>query len=398
MSETNLHMQRVLICDARQRSALAATRALGRLGVEVITADESSPTLAGASRFSRASCVYPSPYTAPARFLDWFMLHAQQGIADIVFPMTEVTTDLLIRHRDQWPHIILPFADISIIDRLSDKMALMRRARELAIPTPASIPVLQAGDLDGLPNGISFPVVIKPYRSRIWLGDSWLPTSVRYARNRKELLSLTQSERYLREHPFLLQQYVPGSGQGVFAIYDRGTPLAFFSHRRLREKPPTGGVSVLSESCAPPPLLLLHARRLLDDVRWHGVAMVEFKVTEDGTPYLMEINARFWGSLQLSIDCGVNFPEMLYRLACGERPAPIANYPEGRRLRWWLGDLDRLYLALKASFPKQPRSALREIMAFSAPHFFNTRHEVFRWTDPSPAWFELKAYITDALT
>ena len=89
-------------------------------------------------------------------------------------------------------------------------------------------------------------------------------------------------------------------------------PVAFFAHKRLRERPPWGGVSVLSESAEPDPRLKALARQLLDDACWHGVAMVEFKVAPDGTPYLMEINTRFWGSLQLAIDAGVDFP----------RPAP----------------------------------------------------------------------------
>ena len=37
-------------------------------------------------------------------------------------------------------------------------------------------------------------------------------------------------------------------GVGVFALYDHGKPVGFFAHRRIREKPPSGGVSVLSES------------------------------------------------------------------------------------------------------------------------------------------------------
>ena len=45
------------------------------------------------------------------------------------------------------------------------------------------------------------------------------------------------------------------------------------------------------------------AERLLKSVNWSGVAMVEFKVDEaTGRPYLMEINGRFWGPLQLAID------------------------------------------------------------------------------------------------
>lgn len=56
---------------------------------------------------------------------------------------------------------------------------------------------------------------------------------------------------------------------------------------------------------------------------WHGVAMVEFKVTADGTAYLMEINGRFWGSLQLAIDAGVDFRWLLYQLAAGRPVDPV---------------------------------------------------------------------------
>ncbi len=49
--------------------------------------------------------------------------------------------------------------------------------------------------------------------------------------------------------------------------------------------------------------------------------MVEFKAdARTGTPYLMEINGRFWGSLQLAIDAGVDFPAILVAAALG---API---------------------------------------------------------------------------
>lgn len=390
-------MARVLVLDSHQRSALATTRALGQLGVAVITADDASRTLAGASRFSQAYCVYPSPYEQPTRFIDWLAQHAQQGIADIALPMTEVTTDLLVRHKAQWPQLKLPFADINTIDKLANKMALIQRAETLGIPVPRTIYVQQASDLAKLMENIVFPAVVKPYRSRIWLGDRWLGTSVRYASNADELIKLIKREYFLQNYPFMLQEYIRGAGQGIFAIYNQGNPVAFFAHRRLREKPPSGGVSVLSESCTPSPRQKQYARQLLDDAGWHGVAMVEFKVTEDGTPYLMEVNTRFWGSLQLSIDAGVNFPVMLYMLALGQQPQAIHAYSENVRLRWWLGDLDRLYLALKTPRTHPLRSALWELLAFAWPDIIRTRHEIFRWHDPQPAWHELKQYIADIL-
>jgi len=52
------------------------------------------------------------------------------------------------------------------------------------------------------------------------------------------------------------------------------------SHRRLREKPPAGGVSVYRESIALDEGLAGPGLRLLDALGWQGVAMVECKRDE----------------------------------------------------------------------------------------------------------------------
>ncbi len=57
-------MKRVLILYANQRSALAATRSLGRHGIHIITADETADSLAGSSRYSKLYFRYPSPRIA----------------------------------------------------------------------------------------------------------------------------------------------------------------------------------------------------------------------------------------------------------------------------------------------------------------------------------------------
>jgi predicted ATP-grasp superfamily ATP-dependent carboligase len=69
--------------------------------------------------------------------------------------------------------------------------------------------------------------------------------------------------------------------------------------------------------------------------------MVEFKVDpRDGTPKLMEINPRFWGSLALAVAAGVNFPYLLLRMARGENFKPVEHYALGKKARWLLpGDL-----------------------------------------------------------
>src|SRR5690625_7009034 len=109
----------------------------------------------------------------------------------------------------------------------------------------------------------------------------------------------------------MLQEFIPGKGAGVFCLYDRGQPVAFFAHRRLREKPPEGGVSVLSESAEVDPVMHEYAVKLLDTVQWHGAAMVEFRISHEGVPYVMDGNRRFWDSHQIALTSVVVYTNLL---------------------------------------------------------------------------------------
>ena len=73
--------------------------------------------------------------------------------------------------------------------------------------------------------------------------------------------------------------------------------------------------------------------------------MVEFKQDErDGLPKLMEINGRFWGSLQLAIDAGVDFPALLLQPPDALPSTPLP-YRVGVRNRWFWGDVDSLLVS-----------------------------------------------------
>ena len=173
-------------------------------------------------------------------------------------------------------------------------------------------------DLTAALRELRAPFVVKPVQSKIWFEGEWIPTAVRYAADAAQLREILQGTRWLGHVTLLVQECIHGEGQGVFALYDHGRPLAWFAHRRVREKPPSGGISVVCESVPLDARMQAHAERLLSAAGWHGVAMVEFKVATDGSPYVIEVNGRFWGSLQLAVDSGVDFPLMLYRLAMGE--------------------------------------------------------------------------------
>lgn len=388
-------MPNVLILDANQRSALAATRSLGKKGIHVIVADETQRTLAGSSKYCQGSFSYPSPYEFPEGFITALMQESMKRDIRVIFPMTELSTYLVLKYRDRFVNIHFPFASFEVFDLLTNKGELLQLADQLNIPVPMTYSINNRTELSKFLPQFKFPVVLKPYRSRIPSNGKWISASVKYAHSAQEVETTVAKHEYFDRYPFLLQEYIQGQGQGLFALYDNGSPVVFFEHRRLREKPPSGGVSVLSESAALDSRMLQVAQRILDHVKWHGVAMVEFKVAPDGTPYLMEINARFWGSLQLAIDAGVDFPHLLYQLAMGEKPGPVNDYKIGIKSRWLLGDLDSLYLTFKnhSGRPVAPISRWQEITHFLNLFEKGTRYEVNRWDDLRPFLFELKQYL-----
>ena len=387
-------MKRVLVLDANQRSALATTRSLGSHSIMVMTADESTTALAGCSRFSTQYFQYPSPSTEPEQFITTIRTLAIVHNINIILPMTELTTALLLQNRQNLPNITLPCPDLETIESLSDKCSLMRLAMQHSIPIPKTWFIDNPSNLNVSLKDLPYPIVLKPSKSWLIQEGKWLHTAVRFADNPEQAQDILVSDPAFHTHAFMIQERVKGTGQGVFTLYDRRTPIAFFSHKRLREKPPWGGVSVLSESIEVNPVLLAHAKTLLDSTNWHGIAMVEFKVADDGTPYLMEINTRFWGSLQLAIDAGVEFPWLLYNMACSLPVEPVQNYKTGKRLRWFLGDIDSLYISLRQK-DNNIGQKLTAIIQFLAPSPFRTKHEVNRWGDLKPFWWEIKQYFRD---
>jgi predicted ATP-grasp superfamily ATP-dependent carboligase len=389
-------MEKVLILDGNARSALAATRSLGRRGVPVVVADETKGTLAGASKYCSESFTYPSPTANLRTFLSTVKAEcAQRGIR-VIFPMAEISTATVLKHREEFEDVEVPFVEFPAFDAVTDKWNLLRLAQWLGITVPQTHYICDPLSLQRAYPVLKFPVVLKPYRSKIWANGHCTAASVQYAESVRELERTVTRYEYFRGNPFLLQEYVRGQAHGIFALYNQGKPIASFAHRRLRENPPSGGVSVLCESVGKNPEAWRMARTILDHMAWHGVAMVEFKVSPEGMPYLMEVNGRFWGSLQLAIDAGVDFPWMLYQLAREQAVDPVDGYAMGVRSRWLLGDLVRLCKVLAGlELPPGPRfpERMRSILQFL--NFFdpNTRCEENRWHDIKPFFFELAQLV-----
>ena len=387
------HHTAVLITDGNERSALAVTRSLGRRGIRVIVGAETRVSLAGSSKYCAESFVYPSPWQSPEEYIGSVLDRAHFYDTALVFPMTDLAIELL-----GGTPLSLPIPALDRYHALSDKYRLMRLAQDAGIPIPTTY-FVQNGDISSVIHNIDqWPVVVKPGRSLIGGREGWKKTSVRYAHNADELGRFYNEAAELQE-PSLIQSRIVGQGHGVFGLFVEGHAQALFAHRRLREKPPSGGVSVLRESIALPEPMTKYARTISEAVGWNGVAMVEFKVDRDsGVPYLMEVNGRFWGSLQLAIDAGIDFPWLLFQLVNTGTVPESQPYRIGMKSRWWLGDVDHLLLRIRKSekelsLPPWSPSRLATLMNFLNVFDRKTKGEVLRLGDPRPGLHELRTYL-----
>jgi predicted ATP-grasp superfamily ATP-dependent carboligase len=321
------------------------------------------------------------------RFGEVVLTLCNQGTIGALLPVTEASLRVLLPLRRQLAGVILPFPDHETFANVSDKKSILASATELGIAVPEQTTILSRNEIADLP--IEYPVVLKPWVSVVAEAGRNRKLGVMHVRDRDELM--TALDRFPdAAYPVLAQRRIVGPGVGVFLLRWNGRTVASFAHRRIREKPPSGGVSVYRESVVVPAAWVEQAERLLESVGWSGVAMVEFKVDEaTGRPFLMEINGRFWGSLQLAVDAGVDFPRLLLDLATGQPAGGAPVYRSGIRLRWEWGDLDHLLARVRNSdaklhLPPGSPSRLATIAQVLLPWRPGDRWEILRPGDPGP--------------
>jgi predicted ATP-grasp superfamily ATP-dependent carboligase len=349
------------------------------------------------SRWHSESVYCPSSLDDSEGFLKNLLRLVKTGKYFTIFPIGDNSLMIISKHREQlalYLKLALPSHE-SVIKAL-DKFQTLAAAEKLGIPIPKTFLPKNIVELREVSIKIQYPAVIKP-RS-FFRGQNGKTNFSRpcYVNSASELIS-TYSKVEKDFPSSLIQEFVPGQNISVALLFDHCEPMAACAIGVKRTKPVTGGDSVLRESIPLDPMLLRYATTLLRSLKWHGVAEVEFKVdSRDRTPKLMEINARFWGSMNVAIDSGVDFPYLLYLLAKGEQIRPVFNYRIGVKFRWLNGDVQNLQSTLKGE-PKlvtmKPSNKLKAVLRFLKFYEKNIHYDGFSWFDPLPFFLDEALFL-----
>ncbi len=278
-------MAKIIVPYGRNRIAYAVIKSLAKAGHEVYAADSIGLAMCKWSRYCKGHMLYPNNN-------DDFVIWAKDKVLGgyLIFPTFQEAWILKQSGLD------VPVPNYETIMQANNKFEVHKLCRKLSIPTP---------ETEYIKDG-----VLKKLDGRGALG-----------------------RLYIKD--MLLQERVYGDAIGVGMLFDTGKLRAKFSWKRLSEYPKDGGMSIVRESIYAP-VQEEYAEHLLAALNWHGPAMVEFK-----GDYVLEINPRFWGSLALAINSGVNFPKLLVDMMIKGKCKAVTGWNVGVKTSWLAGCLLR---------------------------------------------------------
>jgi len=173
----------------------------------------------------------------------------------------------------------------------------------------------------------------------------------------------------------IVQEFIPGNVHDVCLLADHGRVRALLTQKRVKTSSMKGGSGIMNIT-TDIRVLKEQATRLVEMLKYHGPAQIEFKHDpRDGTYKLLEVNAKFWGTLALSMEAGINFPYLAVLLALDKPFKDQFNYRVGLIHRW------RFPHEVLAWFKERGEGARFSSLVRSPRGKVRTD---WRWSDPLP--------------
>lgn len=300
---------KVLVLGEDTRSFLSVIRSLGLSGytVDVVCYDRLSPSLK--SKYIRRAYHFNYQAYTSVQWLDLLIKIAQEEHYQAIVPCDERAIFPIYENKRRFPDdTVLAIPNNEVINFLFNKQLTKELAKkELVNHASGRLLILQDVTYNQLCKEFGHQFVIKPTLS--------FKTDTLSKRQKVEII---QSEadyiawRYQSDlnEEYLVENYFSGIGEGVSVLAMEGKVLAFFAHKRVRE-PRTGGGSSYRKSIKLDRGMAEACIKLCRATNYTGVGMFEFKKNQETNDWiLVEVNARFWGSLPLAIYAGVDFPTL----------------------------------------------------------------------------------------
>ncbi len=400
---------KVLVLDSQGPNSLALCRTLGKKGLSV-TAGGYTRYLPGMlSKYTDGWYVHPDVTSDQTAFVNHLYDHLEQNEYAAVFPVIDSTTTVLSRHKTMLEETGTKVGteDWETHLNANDKKRLFELADGIDVPSPETFSPQSIDDVAQIDEARTYTVVIKPRRTTYTdvRGQSSTnrlsgPNYVRPDENLVERFESIIGKKPALQSEFpLIQEYIDGvETMATVGLADKGKLLTFFQHKKFRVYPPSGGIGAVRQGTWEP-RMKEYTERVVEALEWSGPVHVEFMKMPDGDFYLMEVNGRYWGSLALTINSGVDIPWLHYNQLIEnlsiKRRTPIRTpaldggvditrtQPVAPNYRTDIKQRKLFYTDILWLQEQLSRNQYQALVPFTAS-FFTTKEEFLNLDDPLP--------------
>jgi predicted ATP-grasp superfamily ATP-dependent carboligase len=337
---------KILLTDGSHMNALAIMRRLKEHEIYLIHHKKAAPAY---SRYCSGLVLCPR-VEDEQEYFEFLYRHIQNNSYDILMPVGVLTSNICSKYYSR----ISKYVRVEIAAYENFKIAINKTetykfCEEHGILHPKTYHTLE---------DVQFPAIIKS------AGEFKGFFPVKYVNNREELNHelelLRDSHPQLSVEDLVIQERIIGEPYGFFGLYQHGKMKRAICQRRIREYPYTGGHATSAETIYDDTLMEV-GKSVFDQLNWHGVGMVEYKKTVDGSYCLMEINPKFWTALELHILAGMHFPK--YLLEMGQTDLEPAFTYQKKSYVWIFANEGELHRLIK-----RPRDFFRVLRDLGRSH------------------------------
>lgn len=198
-----------------------------------------------------------------------------------------------------------------------DKLKLYEFGQKNGFLVPADKAIYELRELKNMEDDLEYPIVVK--------GKFYDAVIARNFDQVEKAYYKIMSKWGL---PIIIQDFIKGTEINIAALGDgEGNTISVIPMRKLYitdKGKAWAGITLDDDK------FIVLAKRFIEKTRWKGGCELEVMLTDDGKPYIMEVNPRFPAWIYLTAAAGQNQPASLVKMAMGEKVAPFESYEIGK--------------------------------------------------------------------
>tara|TARA_B110000238_G_scaffold199479_1_gene246673 strand:+ start:224 stop:1879 length:1656 start_codon:yes stop_codon:yes gene_type:complete len=367
---------KILIIGSNNRASLVIARSFGREGFKLDNISFTGKTITNYSRYIRKSFYLNNINNDFQNSCEKLFNIIKNEKYNYIIPVNDTSNELVYFLYNKIAQIsVILGPNIEAFEKAKDKKYMLELCKSLNIPVPDT-EIIEAESFNAKTN-FNYPVYLKPSYS------SNISSKFLHSYGVRKIKSSNQLDSFIRDNnsysSILVQKEYKGYGVGVNILAKEGDIISYTVHKRIHE-PNDGGGSSYRKSIELDPILNEYCKKLCKAINYTGVLMIEFKKSS-GIYYFMEINSRFWGSLELSLNSNVNFPlDMLKLFKDGN--VNIAKYIPNRYSRHFYKDVGWVFNKMKNT--KNPFIFLYWLYSFKNFFLGKESYDVGKYYDVKP--------------